>query len=106
MIAIRRRDWQCPCGSDGAYAAADLLGLNGRFSRVVQKHRCRLAAAGRRASENLGAATEAEGRPLESEDCPADGQLGLRTALGPMAELLELGDLSPQENLVTPRSEA
>ena len=44
MIPIRRRYWQCPCGSDGSYAADALLGLNGRFSRVVQKHCCRLAA--------------------------------------------------------------
>lgn len=44
MIPIRRRYWQCPCGADGAYAADDLLGLSGRFSRAVQKHCCRLAA--------------------------------------------------------------
>ena len=44
MIPIRRRYWQCPCGTDGTYAVDDLLGLNGRFSRVVQKHCCRLAA--------------------------------------------------------------
>ena len=44
MIPIRRRYWQCPCGSDGAYAADDLLGLTGRFRRVVRKHGCRLAA--------------------------------------------------------------
>ena len=44
MIAIRRRDWQCPCGSDGGYADDELLGLNGRFSRVVPRHCCRWAA--------------------------------------------------------------
>jgi hypothetical protein len=41
---VRRRYWQCRCGSDGSYAADAVLGLNGRFSKVVQKHGCRLAA--------------------------------------------------------------
>jgi hypothetical protein len=44
VIAIRRRYWQCRCGADGAYALDAVLGLDGRFSRVVQKHCCRLAA--------------------------------------------------------------
>jgi len=43
-IEIRRRYWQCRCGSDGGYLADDILGLQGRHSRVLQKHACRLAA--------------------------------------------------------------
>lgn len=41
---MRRRYWQCRCGAAGAYAADDVLGLDGRFSKTVQKHCCRLAA--------------------------------------------------------------
>lgn len=44
VLSLRRRYWQCRCGADGGYAADGVLGLNGRFSRVVQKHLCRLAA--------------------------------------------------------------
>lgn len=44
MINIRRRYWQCRCGSPGGYAADELLGLEGRYSRVLQTHLCRLAA--------------------------------------------------------------
>lgn len=44
MIAIRRRYWQCRCGRPGSYAVDEVLGLEGRFSRVLQKHCCRLAA--------------------------------------------------------------
>ncbi len=43
-MAIRRRYWQCTCGADGAYAADTVLGLDGRHSRALQKHACRLAA--------------------------------------------------------------
>lgn len=54
---MRRRYWQCRCGADGAYAADDVLGLAGRFSKTVQKHACRLAAdlSFARASEHLRA---------------------------------------------------
>ena len=41
---MTRRYWQCRCGAAGAYAADDVLGLEGRFSKAVQKHCCRLAA--------------------------------------------------------------
>jgi len=41
---VQRRYWQCRCGVAGAYAADDLLGLQGRCSKTVQKHCCRLAA--------------------------------------------------------------
>jgi hypothetical protein len=41
---LRRRYWQCRCGAAGAYAADDVLGLDGRCSKTVQKHCCRLAA--------------------------------------------------------------
>ena len=44
MIEVRRRYWQCRCGADGGYAADAVLGLDGRYSRVVRKHLCRLAA--------------------------------------------------------------
>ncbi len=43
---MKRRYWQCRCGAAGAYAADDVLGLEGRFSKTVQKHCCRLAADG------------------------------------------------------------
>jgi hypothetical protein len=46
-IPIRRRYWQCRCGTTaGAYAADEILGLDGRYSRTLHKHACRLAADG------------------------------------------------------------
>lgn len=44
VLAISRRYWQCRCGAAGAYAADAVLGLDGRFSPVVQRHARRLAA--------------------------------------------------------------
>ncbi len=44
VLSLKRRYWQCRCGAEGAYAADAVLGLNRRFSNVVQKHCCRLAA--------------------------------------------------------------
>lgn len=44
MLNLTRRYWRCRCGAEGAYAADAVLGLSQRFSRVVQKHCCRLAA--------------------------------------------------------------
>jgi len=44
MLRVRRHYWQCRCGADGGYAVDAVLGLDGRFSRVIQKHLCRLAA--------------------------------------------------------------
>lgn len=44
VLSITRRYWQCPCGTDGSYAADAVLGLNRRFSTVVRKHCCRPAA--------------------------------------------------------------
>lgn len=44
-VAFTRRYWKCTCGSDGAYAADALLGVEGaRYTKTVQKHCCRLAA--------------------------------------------------------------
>ena len=44
-MTITRRYWQCRCGvAGGSYAADALLGLDGRFSRILQKHACRLSA--------------------------------------------------------------
>jgi hypothetical protein len=44
-VVFRRRYWQCRCGTDGAYAADELLGVAGkRYTKTVQKHCCRLAA--------------------------------------------------------------
>jgi hypothetical protein len=60
VLAVARRYWQCRCGSAGAYAADAVLGLNSRFSQVVQKRACRLAAdvsfatAGEHLREMLG----------------------------------------------------
>ena len=45
MVAFRRRYWKCPCGTDGSYAADELLGVAGRrYTKTVRKHGCRLAA--------------------------------------------------------------
>lgn len=44
VLTLRRRYWQCRCGTEGAYAADAVVGLNQRVSKVVQKHCCRLAA--------------------------------------------------------------
>jgi hypothetical protein len=41
---VTGRYWQCRCGAAGAYAVDDVLGLDGRFSKTVQKPCCRLAA--------------------------------------------------------------
>jgi hypothetical protein len=44
-VPFTRRYWKCTCGSDGAYAADELLGVDGlRYTKTVQKHCCRLAA--------------------------------------------------------------
>ncbi len=55
VLKVERRYWQCRCGADGAYAADAVIGLNQRFSKVVQKHCCRLAAdvSFEKASEHL-----------------------------------------------------
>ena len=45
VVTLTRRYWQCPCGAEGgSYAADGLLGIDGRFSRTVQRHACRLSA--------------------------------------------------------------
>jgi hypothetical protein len=44
VLTVTRRYWQCRCGTDGAYAADAVVGLHERFSKVLQKHACRLAA--------------------------------------------------------------
>jgi len=43
-LVVRRRYWQCRCGHEGAYAADAVLGLDGHWSRTLQKHACRLTA--------------------------------------------------------------
>jgi hypothetical protein len=44
-LVFTRRYWKCTCGTDGAYAADALLGVEGeRYTKTVQKHCCRLAA--------------------------------------------------------------
>jgi hypothetical protein len=44
-VAFTRRYWKCTCGTDGAYAADGVLGVDGqRYTKAVQKHCCRLAA--------------------------------------------------------------
>ncbi|MFO0822847.1 MAG: hypothetical protein U0792_06970 [Gemmataceae bacterium] len=43
-LNLTRRYWQCRCGTEGEYAADAVIGLDQRFSKVVQKHCCRLAA--------------------------------------------------------------
>lgn len=57
VVSVTRRYWKCRCGTEGSYAADDVLGLDGRFSKTVQKHCCRLAAdvSFAKTSEHLGA---------------------------------------------------
>ncbi len=43
-LNLTRHYWQCRCGAEGAYAADAVIGLTQRFSTVLQKHCCRLAA--------------------------------------------------------------
>jgi len=43
-LNVERRYRQCRCGADGSYAADDVIGLTSRYSKIVQKHTCRLAA--------------------------------------------------------------
>jgi hypothetical protein len=44
-VVFKRRYWKCTCGTDGSYAADELLGVAGkRYTKTVQKHCCRLAA--------------------------------------------------------------
>lgn len=44
-VRFTRRYWKCTCGQGGAYAADELLGVDGlRYTKTVQKHCCRLAA--------------------------------------------------------------
>lgn len=44
VVDVRRRYWQCSCAAAGSYAADALLGIEGRYSKTVQKHCCRLGA--------------------------------------------------------------
>jgi hypothetical protein len=45
VVTLTRRYWQCRCGvAGGSYAADGVLGIDGRFSRILQKHACRLSA--------------------------------------------------------------
>lgn len=44
VLNLKRRYWQCRCGTEGSYAADAVLGLTQRFGKVVQKHCCRPAA--------------------------------------------------------------
>jgi hypothetical protein len=44
-VVFTRRYWKCTCGTEGAYAADALLGIEGmRTTKTVQKHCCRLGA--------------------------------------------------------------
>ena len=44
VVDVKRRYWQCRCGEAGSYAADSVLGIDGRYSKTVQKHCCRLGA--------------------------------------------------------------
>lgn len=44
VVTVTRRYWQCRCGEAGSYRADAVLGIEGRFSKTVEKHCCRLAA--------------------------------------------------------------
>jgi hypothetical protein len=44
VVTIKRRYWQCRCSREGSYAVDEVLGLVGRWSKVLQKQMCRLAA--------------------------------------------------------------
>jgi hypothetical protein len=55
VLKLTRRYWQCRCGAEGSYAVDAAIGLTGRYSKIVQKHCCRLAAdvSFAKASEHL-----------------------------------------------------
>jgi len=44
VMSIHRRYWQCRCSREGSYAVDEVLGLTSRWSKVLQKQMCRLAA--------------------------------------------------------------
>lgn len=65
-VDLRRMYLKCRCGQDGSYAIDEVLGVDGRFSRTIQKHACRLASetsylkTSEHLSEMLGVAVCAE----------------------------------------------
>ena len=44
VLSVKRRYWKCSCGEPSGYAVDAVLGIESRFSKMVQKHACRLAA--------------------------------------------------------------
>jgi hypothetical protein len=113
VIPIRRRYWQCRCGVAGSYAADAVLGIDGRFSRVVQKHACRLAAdvsfakasehlremlAVRLAPETVRTLVEAHGRAMAAFQ-PKDEATGraFRAAAGEVEFAVDAGKVNTRE---------
>ncbi|HLJ93347.1 MAG TPA: hypothetical protein VKU02_09170 [Gemmataceae bacterium] len=65
-VVFTRRYWKCTCGRDGAYAADELLGVEGlRSTQTVPKHWCRLAA-----ETSLASASEPMQEMLGVDLCP------------------------------------
>ena len=65
-VAFCRRYWKCSCGREGSYAADTLLGVEGeRYTKVVQRHCCRLAA-----DKSFAKASERMHEMLGVELCP------------------------------------
>jgi hypothetical protein len=110
---VTRRYWQCRCGAEGAYAADEVIGLRGRYSTVVQKHGCRLAAdvsfakssehlramlAVRIAPETIRALVEAHGRAMAAFQ-PKDEATAqaFRAAAGEVEFAVDAGKVNTRE---------
>ena len=113
-LTVTRRYWQCRCGADGGYAADAIVGLTGRFSRVVQRHGCRLAAdvsfatasehlremlGVRMAPETLRTVVEAHGRAMAAFQ-PTDTASAdtFRQAAGAVEFAVDAGKVNTRED--------
>lgn len=114
VLTVTRRYWQCRCGSAGAYAADAVLGLNSRFSKVVQQHACRLAAdvsfataaehlremlAVRLSPETLRTLVEGHGKAMAAFQ-PTDEATGqaFRAAKGDVEFAVDAGKVNTREH--------
>lgn len=114
VLSLKRRYWQCRCGAEGSYAADALIGLNHRFSRVVQKQCCRLAAdvsfakssehlrqmlGVRLAPETLRGLVETHGKAMATFQPKDDTTAGtFRHAKGEVELAIDAGKVNTREN--------
>jgi hypothetical protein len=114
VLNLTRRYWQCRCGADGAYTVDAVIGLTGRYSKVVQKHLCRLAAdvsfaktgehvramlAVRLSPETIRAVVEAHGAAMASFQ-PVDESTAetFRAAAGEVEFAVDAGKVNTRED--------